>query len=216
MVRTYALSDVARAGRDAQRRATRKALLQAAQSLFAEKGFDRTSVTEIGKRAGVSHTLINAYFGGKAGLLAAVVAGTNAGQLEKANEILRMSGDPVDRLQRILETCAEADLEDRRLLSVLHATSWTWDMEAEIANRQERALFTDALAGLIDQGRDSGRLRNTVASADVAEALFAIYTWGMRRALFEDRSPQEAIAALWPQVLAVLGICDPDGRERGQ
>jgi AcrR family transcriptional regulator len=206
MVRIYALSDDARAGRDAQRRATRKALLLAAKSLFAEKGFDRTSVTEIGKRAGVSHTLINAYFGGKAGLLAAVVSGTNAVQLQKAQDILTMPGDPVDRLHEILEVCAEFDLEDRRLLSVLHATSWTWDMEAEIANRQERALFTDALAGLIEQGRQTGRLPNTVASAEVAEALFAIYTWGMRRALFEKMTPQDAIAALWPQVVAVLGI----------
>ena len=206
MVRTYALSDDARAGRDAQRRATRKALLLAAQSLFAEKGFDRTSVTEIGKRAGVSHTLINAYFGGKAGLLAAVVAGTNADQVQKTQDLLTLPGDPVDRLHEMLEVWAEADLADRRLLAVLHATSWTWDMEAEIANRQERALFTDALAGLIEQGRQAARLRNTVASAEVAEALFAIYTWGMRRALFEDLSPQDAIAALWPQVVAVLGI----------
>jgi len=206
MVRKYTLSDAARAGRDTQRRATRKALLLAAQSLFAEKGFDRTSVTEIGRRAGVSHTLINAYFGCKAGLLAAVVTGTNAGQVQKTHDLLTTPGDPVDRVHEMLEVWAECDLADRRLLAVLHATSWTWDMAAEIAKRQERALFTDALAGLIEQGRQAGRLRHTVASAEVAEALFAIYNWGMRRAVFEEMTPQNAIATLWPQVVAVLGI----------
>lgn len=45
-----------------------------------------------------------------------------------------------------------------------------------------------------------------VAPADVAEALVAIYTWCMRRALYDALQPKEAIAALWPQVVAAAGL----------
>ncbi|MCC2278161.1 TetR/AcrR family transcriptional regulator [Streptomyces sp. ET3-23] len=49
--------------RDAGR--TRERLLDAAQKLFAERGFDRTTTREIGERAGADPALIARYFGGK-------------------------------------------------------------------------------------------------------------------------------------------------------
>jgi len=44
---------------------TRDRLLQAAAELFAERGFDRATVRDIGERAGVDPALIARYFGGK-------------------------------------------------------------------------------------------------------------------------------------------------------
>lgn len=206
MARGYALSDEARAGRVAQKQATRDALLNAARKLFADKGYDSTTVTEIGRVAGVSHTLINTYFGGKAGLLAAVVTGTNAPQASQTLEILAKADHPILRLREVLECWAQSDLADRRLLTVLHATSWDWGAEAEAANRLELAQFTKALETLIVEARAAGMATGHIAPADVAEALMAIYTWGMRRALYDALQPKEAIAALWPQVVAAAGL----------
>jgi AcrR family transcriptional regulator len=44
---------------------TRERLLKAAIELFAERGFDRATVRDIGERAGVDPALIARYFGGK-------------------------------------------------------------------------------------------------------------------------------------------------------
>lgn len=49
--------------RDAAR--TREAILQAAQQIFAEKGFAETGVRDITERAGVNQSLVSRYFGGK-------------------------------------------------------------------------------------------------------------------------------------------------------
>lgn len=51
---------------------SRQRLLDAAEELFFEKGFDATTVVEIGKRAGISHGSIPWHFGNKSGLLYAV------------------------------------------------------------------------------------------------------------------------------------------------
>lgn len=209
MPRSYAISDEARAGRQAQKQATRDALLAAAQRLYALKGFDNTSVTEIGKEAGVSHTLINTYFGGKAGLLAAVVQTNNAPQLHAIRAIVAEQADPITQLRAVLQTCADHDLKDRRLFSVLQSTSWTWDAQAEIKNRADLGIFTAQVAGLVQRARDEGLATGNIAPADVAEAVFAIYTWGMRRALFDALLPADAISRLWPQVAAVAGFA-PD------
>lgn len=51
----------------------RQQLLDVAKSLFAEKGFDGTSVEEIAARANVSKPVVYEHFGGKEGIYAVVV-----------------------------------------------------------------------------------------------------------------------------------------------
>jgi AcrR family transcriptional regulator len=51
----------------------RVALIEAASSLFAERGYHDSSVAAIGDRAGVSRGLVNHHFGSKENLLAAVI-----------------------------------------------------------------------------------------------------------------------------------------------
>jgi AcrR family transcriptional regulator len=51
----------------------REQLVGVARSVFAEKGFEATSVEEIAERAGVSKPVVYQHFGGKEGLYAVVV-----------------------------------------------------------------------------------------------------------------------------------------------
>jgi AcrR family transcriptional regulator len=51
----------------------REQLLEIGRSLFADRGFDATSVEEIAARAGVSKPVVYEHFGGKEGLYAVVV-----------------------------------------------------------------------------------------------------------------------------------------------
>lgn len=53
--------------------ATRAALLRAATRLFAEVGFDGTTVEQIAAAAGVNKAMINYHFGGKDGLYTAIL-----------------------------------------------------------------------------------------------------------------------------------------------
>src|SRR5438874_7344095 len=51
----------------------RQQLLNVARALFAEKGFEGTSIDEIALRANVSKPVVYEHFGGKEGLYAVVV-----------------------------------------------------------------------------------------------------------------------------------------------
>jgi AcrR family transcriptional regulator len=53
--------------------ASRRAILDAAEQLFAQRGYERTSLGEIGRRAGVSAALPAYFFGGKHALYEAVL-----------------------------------------------------------------------------------------------------------------------------------------------
>jgi AcrR family transcriptional regulator len=63
----------ARRGRRRNAEASRRAILDAAAELFSLAGYDRTSLGEIGRRAGVSAALPAYFYGGKEGLYGAVL-----------------------------------------------------------------------------------------------------------------------------------------------
>lgn len=54
--------------------ATREALLDAATAMFADRGFDRTTVRDIAKEAGVNQALLFRYFGSKEALFEEAIA----------------------------------------------------------------------------------------------------------------------------------------------
>ena len=57
--------------RDERRRRTETAILEAAQSSFAEAGFERTTIRSVAAQAGVDPALVMQYYGSKEGLFAA-------------------------------------------------------------------------------------------------------------------------------------------------
>lgn len=208
MPRSYTLSDKARAEREAQKQATRRALLDAARALLAERGVDGLSVVEVGRRAGVSHSLINAYFDGKAGLIAALVKDFNAPQVARSREIAEGPGEAEMRLRGILLAWAEFDLADPGLMRVLQAHSWDWSDAAETENRQDRAAGLEPLGWVIRDGQEQGLFRTDVVLGDMLAALWAIYTNGLREAVYARPmlSPEEAITTIWGQIAAVLKL----------
>src|SRR5215813_5737605 len=63
------------AARRRDKEATKRALLAAAVEVFAAQGFDGATTREVAAKAGVNEGLIQRYFGGKSGLLEAIVGG---------------------------------------------------------------------------------------------------------------------------------------------
>jgi AcrR family transcriptional regulator len=74
--------------------ASRLALLEAAARLFRGRGYDATTVLEIGERARVDPALIARYFDSEEGLYLATVAETPPAQLP---------GNPAELLERVLQ-----------------------------------------------------------------------------------------------------------------
>jgi len=56
-----------------KKKEAKKRIFEAAASLFAQKGFDAVGVREIAKKANVNLSMINYYYGGKAGILKEII-----------------------------------------------------------------------------------------------------------------------------------------------
>ena len=72
----------------------REQLLEVGRKLFADKGFEGTSVEEIAAKAGVSKPVVYEHFGGKEGLYAVVVDREIRALLDGINAALRGSRPP--------------------------------------------------------------------------------------------------------------------------
>jgi AcrR family transcriptional regulator len=78
----------------------REQLLDVGRSLFAQKGFDATSVEEIAHKAGVSKPVVYEHFGGKEGLYAVVVDREMRALLDAITGALASQGHPRELLER--------------------------------------------------------------------------------------------------------------------
>ncbi|MDK0521179.1 TetR/AcrR family transcriptional regulator [Streptomyces sp. ML-6] len=136
--------------------ATRRRLLEAARDLFAERGYEATTVRSIAERAGVNQALLFRYFGSKQGLLTEVVA---QGDLE------RLRATPPEELfetaLRSMLTRSAGGTEDRSLEVYLRSVGR--GNEAAGTLRELGEEYQSALAGL--SGTEDGALRADLAVA---------------------------------------------------
>ncbi len=206
---TYDMSSYRPAGarhspKSNQREATKRKLLEAARDLFAMQGFEETSVTQIAAQAGVSHSLINAYFDGKAGLLYAVMHEFHQSQIDRLAGPLALEGDTREKIRQIIGPWVEHELSDRPLLAVLQAYAWQWPPETEQQNREQlRAAFMP-LRETLEDGIASGELRADLDISGTLYVVLAIFTQALRFSLHDNDPPETCLETVMTRIDIVL------------
>ncbi|HEX3815655.1 MAG TPA: TetR/AcrR family transcriptional regulator [Mycobacteriales bacterium] len=143
----------------------RQQLLDVGRTLFAERGFEATSIEEIASRAGVSKPVVYEHFGGKEGLYAVVVDREMQQLLDRFTESLS-SGHPRELLEQAALTFLsyiEDETDGFRILvrdsPVASSTGTFSSLINDIASQVEYLLarefkardFEPKLAGLYSQ-----------------------------------------------------------------
>jgi AcrR family transcriptional regulator len=144
----------------------RRQLLDIGRELFAQKGFEATSIEEIAAHADVSKPVVYEHFGGKDGLYAAVVDREMQLLLGRFGAALGDPGSPRELLQRaalVLLDYIESDTDGFRVLtrdSPVTSSSGPYpSLLGEVAGKVEHILgrqfdvrgYPAALAGLYSQ-----------------------------------------------------------------
>jgi AcrR family transcriptional regulator len=104
----------------------REHILIVAEELFAEKGFDGTSVRDIAQQAGVNLAMISYYFGSKEKLLESLVelrASYAYGILGELNKDQSLS--PWDKIDRLVDFYVDRVLNNLRFHNIMYQESST-------------------------------------------------------------------------------------------
>jgi AcrR family transcriptional regulator len=142
--------------RAAQGRATRGQLIEVATRLFAEHGYEGTSIEAVLSAAGVSRGALYHHFAGKEALFEAVVSAVSAQVTAELGEVISGCADPVDALRTaaLAWISLAADPVIQRVVLVDAPSVLGWDRWR--AMDDGRTL--GALRALLQAVSDSGRL----------------------------------------------------------
>ena len=143
---------------DAER--NRKRLLEAAQTLFRERGLD-VSVAEIAQAAGVGRGTLFRNFASKEDLIEAVVAERMYEAAGRGEELLGAE-DPAEALFEFLAEMIGTQQVDRALFEALDET---W-LSKEVIRPAHAAVF-DVLGRLLTRAQEAGTVRADVGPMDL-------------------------------------------------
>jgi AcrR family transcriptional regulator len=190
---------VPRTGRTRDAGASKEALLQAAQHLFGRKGFERTTVREIGERSGVDAALIARYFGSKADLYIAAVAA------ERMDDALPLSYGGIEEMAD-----AVVSRSDRHgpgpILQALVRSDTSDEIRSAAQARVERRLVDPLVTGMAGSDIDRPRLR-----AELAVSALLGVTLGRSLGWFEELGsvPRAELVALVVDALGAVAGDQP-------
>ena len=176
-----------------QARATRTSVLEAARGLFVERGYVRTTIEAIARRAGTSAETVYATFRTKPMILSELMDVSIAGDDEPVPildrawvESMRNENDPRRRV-RILARNGRLILERRTPIDeVLRGAAAADPAMADLwrRTRDQRLAGQAALVRILAAG---GALRPGVTRAAAADVLFAVGSPETYRALVVER-----------------------------
>ena len=171
--------------------ATKEALLKAAVEVFARLGYDGATTREVAAVAGVNEGLIQRYFGGKAGLLQAIVEGYCAQRRTACNDL-------ETEISRFLTHELEQTWENRDFMRVLFSRAIVDPALAEALKRNITESRIPILVARLKDLQLHGRIAANVDLEILAETL-AFFGFGlgfMRQVVFaEDAAHLKAVAA---------------------
>lgn len=95
-------------------------ILKVAETLFAEKGFDGTSIRDISKEAKINVAMVSYYFGSKEKLLEALILHKTSGLKEQLVHLIDENLEPFDKINKLIELYINRIDCNKGIYRVLH------------------------------------------------------------------------------------------------
>lgn len=195
--------------RDEQKQRTRERIIAAARKLFADPGYEATTIRMIAAEAGVAAGSVFTTFASKEDVLFAIT-----GELfeEVADRVqARVAGTRGTVRERVKFFMCEviAAMEQRLPLMMIHfGLSWRWSHEIEGQRPNHVGNILGSAAALLREGVASGEISPTADVQLLGEVLTDICVRNVRRAWYRRLDAESLAAVTARQVDLVFdGVC---------
>jgi AcrR family transcriptional regulator len=159
----------------------REKVLAAAEELFAEQGYDATSVAQVVARAGVTKGALYHHFAAKEDLLFAIYHTLFAEQLAALDRIVARGADPATTIREIIDDLVITTAARTRAVTIFGREGSRLDKERWYALQDEWRRYQDTVRKVIRDAQEA-RVFSDAASAEVVSwAIFGfnndLHTW---------------------------------------
>ncbi|MBC7848013.1 MAG: TetR/AcrR family transcriptional regulator [Flavobacterium sp.] len=163
-------------------------ILKVAETLFAEKGFDGTSIRDISKEAKINVAMVSYYFGSKEKLLESLVLFKTSGLKEQLINLIEENLEPIEKINKLIDLYINRLNCNRGIYRILHF---------ELASKKkalELESFSDikksnlkSLELIIQEGQAKGVFRKDVIIPLITPTILGTYFhFQMNKPFFED------------------------------
>lgn len=173
------LEGAPRSLREKQRQERQDLILQAAEQVYAEKGYRETSMDEIAARVGIATATIYSHFSSKEDLMVAAIFENKLQRV--AQETKRIAEEPMkasDKLLKLFQFLINDDFFPRRV-QLAYALGDSPQAQQALLTRKKTMsentkLFSNSLVAIIEQGKVEGELRADIATTTMLKAFISV------------------------------------------
>lgn len=151
-------------------------ILQAAEKLFAEHGYDGTSVRDIAKSANINIAMISYYFGSKEKLLEALIVYRISSMRLQMENLYREELTPLEKIDRLIELYIKRINANKGMYQIIHfeISSGKRVINCDAFNEMKKHNL-DILKNIITEGQDKGVFRKDVNIVLIPTTIMGTY-----------------------------------------
>jgi len=197
--------------RDEQKLRTRGLVLAAARKLFADPGYDATTIRMIAMEAGVATGSVFTTFASKQDVLFAITGEVFEEISDRLTQRLRQTHGSTRERLKLFYAEAFAAMHERMALIMVHfGLSWRWDRDFEAAPHNPIGKIFAIALDVLKDGVRAGDIHCDTDLGVLADVLVDIYVRNLRSAWRRRLEPAMAAQLSERQIDLVFdGACNP-------
>ena len=190
--------------RQAAKVRTRQKVLDAARTLFAERGYEPATIRDIARGAGMSTGAVFANFQDKAELFEAVLAEDLAKLAGSLQAAAAAETSVRGRLVAALTAAYHGTLEQLPLVQAVIARSWFQPVAAEMRARGAIRPVIGVITESLQAGLREGELRQDADVMLLSDLVYAAFLSNYRGAAYDGWTMGELVERIGKQIDAIL------------
>ncbi len=151
-------------------------ILQVAEKLFSEKGFDGTSIREISKNAKINIAMVSYYFGSKEKLLEALMLYRTSDLKVKLENLYEEELSPLEKIDKYIELYIQKINSNKEMYKILHfeisSNKRTMDLQSFIAVKKGNLA---TLTKIIEEGQSQHIFKNKIRVPLITTTIIGTY-----------------------------------------
>lgn len=163
-------------------------ILEVAETLFAEKGFDGTSVRVIAKMAKINIAMVSYYFGSKERLLESLIIYRTSDLKYQLDTLLQEELEPIDKINKLIELYINRINSNRGIYRILHFEFTSKKREQNLLAFSElKKGNLKSLESIIEEGQRKGIFRKDVIIPLITPTILGtFFHFHMNKTFFEN------------------------------
>lgn len=157
-------------------------ILEAAGSVFADKGFSKSTVAMIAKEAGIATGTIYLYFSGKEDLYIRFFSYKTEQFFKRLRDDVNRQGPALEKLRRLISRHLEEFQKDRSMAVLYQLETHRVERLARDPIRDMSKMYRDIISDIMEQGQAEGLIRKSLYTGLVKRLIIGavdevINTW---------------------------------------